>query len=148
MIERSVYLAGPIAGLTYQQAREWRWAAKSYFKPYGIKVYDPLNGAEHLMDAGVLDTSSHEENPMTSAKGIMAQDFLYCTKAGMVLANFTGANRISCGTVMECAWAYQARVPLVVVGDDLHDHTMLHSAADFWVDTLAVALEICRKVLM
>jgi len=151
----SVYLAGPIAGFTIDAARVWRTHAIWKLKKHGIRGIDPLAGAEKLQGDEVQTKQAPELDPFTSAKGIMCQDFYYCTHADMVLVNFTGATKISIGSVMEAAWAYQCRTPLVIisrthgvmVGVETHDHTMLRSAADYWVDDLDTGLDICVKVL-
>lgn len=157
----SVYLAGPIAGLTIEEARAWRYHAILKLDEHGIRGIDPLAGAQSLDRNAVQSKQAPELDPFTSAKGIMCQDFYYCTHADMVICNFLGATKVSIGSVMECAWAYQCRTPLVIVGAScqassisdtsqlvcVHDHTMLRSAADYWVDDVETALDICVKVL-
>jgi nucleoside 2-deoxyribosyltransferase len=137
-MNRSVYLAGPIAGLTSEQAREWRRGAAGYLRNYGIEAYDPLDGPA---EKGSITLSAQ------TPRGILAQNLHYCTRAGIILCNFTGATRVSIGSIMECAWAFQLRKPLVVVADDHHDHEMLNPATDFSCEGLDEALHVVRMLL-
>jgi hypothetical protein len=144
MIERSVYLAGPITGLTYGEATDWRSAASIWLKARNINAVSPLRGKDFLKDAGVLD-GSYEENPLSTARGIMIRDHFDATQCGAVLVNLLGAKKISVGTVMEIAWTFEARVPLIVVMEkegNPHEHPMINEAISYRVDNLEVGLHV------
>jgi nucleoside 2-deoxyribosyltransferase len=49
-----VYLAGPISGLNYEGATNWRDHAKSYLNEFGIKGLSPLREQDHLKEVGVF----------------------------------------------------------------------------------------------
>lgn len=146
-MNRSVYLAGPIAGLTYEQAREWRHAAAGYLRNYGIEAFDPLRGSAELKGTGVQSVHAPNSSPLTTQKGIMCMDYHFVKRAGVVLCNFQGATQVSIGSVMECAWTMPLQKPLVVVGDEHHDHAMMKERADFWLDGLDEALYVTKMLL-
>jgi hypothetical protein len=75
----------------------------------------------------------------------MVRDHFDATRCGVVLANLLGTDRVSIGTVMEIAWCYEARVPLVVVMEEdgnPHDHPMVNEAASYRVTTLDQAVGV------
>lgn len=144
-----VYLAGPITGLTFDGADDWRRGAKEFLAKHDIQGISPLRAKEYLRDVGVLKDQYHELNVLSSGKGITTRDRWDATRCDLVLANFVGAEWPSIGTVMECAWADLHRVPLVVAADagNVHDHAMLREVAGFWVPTLEDALQLTVSIL-
>lgn len=147
----SVYLAGPITGLEYDDAQDWRTYAVTELDDAGIDAFSPLRGKEFLRDHGPLSEMGYEAYPLSSPRGIMTRDRYDCTQRDMVLANLAGSGeRISIGTVMEIAWADLARIPVVAVLEErnVHRHAMLLEAAGFIVPDLDTALDIVKAVLL
>lgn len=147
-----VYLCGPITGLSYDNATDWRDYAIEWLKPYGIEALSPLRFKTYLQ--GIEDLQGHHDEyasagVLSSGRGIMTRDRFDATRADMVLANFNGAEKISAGSVMELAWADLKRIPIVAVMPDgnVHDHAMIKEAIGFRVDTLEKALEVVKAVL-
>ena len=144
MFEKAVYLAGPISGLDLNGATSWRNIAKERLESVGIKAVSPLRGKDFLESAGVLE-GSYEDNPLSTQRGIMTRDHFDATKCGAVFVNLLGAQRVSIGTVMEMAWCFEARVPLIVAMEDegnLHDHPMVREAISYRLPTLDAALAV------
>ncbi len=148
---KRVYLAGPISGLTYDQGNEWRKEAFEYFKMLGIEAYSPMRAKEYLRKEGVL-TGAYTDGLFSSARNIMTRDFDDCTKADLVLCYLLGYPKVSIGSVMEIAWCYGFRVPLVVVmektGNPHDGHPMIAESIGFRVDTLHDALYVSSKILL
>jgi len=46
MVDKSVYLAGPIANLSLKTANSWRLIAADYLNARGITTKSPLRGKE------------------------------------------------------------------------------------------------------
>lgn len=142
------YLAGPITGLSYGSASDWREYAKTKLDP-SIVGMSPLRGKTYLSQIdNIQDT--YEEIALSCAKGINARDFNDCRRADMVIANFAGATTVSIGTVMELAWAKAFNVPCVAVMDEEnpHWHAMVRESVGFIVPTLDEALHITNAVLI
>lgn len=141
-VSKLCYLAGPITGLTFEEADDWRDIAASRLAEHGIIALSPLRGKDYLRGIGRLLDQYHELNVLSSQKGIVTRDRWDCMRADVVLVNFAGTNHISIGTVMECAWADAARVPIVMVlpRDNIHNHAMLREVAGFLVETLDEAI--------
>lgn len=125
---RRCYLAGPISGLTLEQASEWREFARSRF-PEWLKGVSPLRGKSYLKEiVGSGTLKDHYTNKILSTpRGITVRDRYDATHCDAMLVNFLGSSRISIGTVMEIAWADANRIPVVVCmeKDNPHYHSMI-----------------------
>jgi nucleoside 2-deoxyribosyltransferase len=141
-----VYLAGPIAGSTYGEATEWRDLMAESLNSDKIECLSPMRGKAFLAKETTISAGQYVHNAMSSEKGINRRDFFDCTRASCVLINFEGAKRVSIGTCMEIAWAFQARIPVIVVtGDDvLHEHCMINDCVTYKVKTLLEARRLVK----
>jgi len=146
----SVYLAGPITGLTFGDSTDWRGHAVLRFAEAGITAYSPLRCKEYLAERGVLDAMGYEDRPLSSPKGITTRDRFDVMTKDLILVNFIGAETVSIGTVMEIAWADLQRKPIVVAMEEgnVHTHAMLTQAAGFIVPTLDEAIDVATAILL
>ncbi len=144
-----VYLAGPIGGLTYDQAKYWRDDASECLASHGIQAYSPLRAKQFLRKHGTLTTQPYTENPLATRRGILTRDHWDCMTADLILVYLKGANTISMGTVMEIAFGHAYRKPIVAVMEqgNIHEHAMVNEAIDYRVDTLNEALHIVTAIL-
>jgi nucleoside 2-deoxyribosyltransferase len=145
-----IYLAGPITGLTYGEATDWREAAKRQM-PSWIGTLSPLRGMQFIEERskdGVI-VDSYEDHPFSSSKGINARDYYDCKRADAILVNFEGATKPSLGTTMEIAWGFAHGVPVVLVlpEGNVHDHAMIRESSSFIVRTLKEGLDIIIGLL-
>lgn len=150
MANPKVYLAGPIAGLTFDGAQEWRHVAQNELARSGIDGYSPLRNKEYLRSEGVINNAGYQ-HPLSSDRGIMTRDYWDCKTSDLIFAYLLGAKDVSQGTDMEMAWAYAYRKPLVVVMEDKgnpHDHPMVRAAIDYRVTTLAEGIAIAKAILL
>lgn len=144
-----VYLAGPISGLTYDAAQDWRQQFAEACDPR-IECFSPLRSKDYLRKYGALE-GSYDESPLSSEKGITSRDRYDCMGADLVLFNLLGTQRISVGTMIEIGWADAVRVPSVIVMEkegNPHDHPMVRSATNFRVETLGDAKKIVEAILL
>lgn len=153
---RTVYLAGPITGVSYEDCTDWReYAIREFNK--GIKGISPMRAKEFLAELGTMPDCVQQQtvdHPMAkvlgSQKGIMSRDYWDCTSADIVLANLAGAETVSIGTVMEIAWCHSSRTPLVLVMEpegNIHEHGMLREAVAWRVPTLGEGIDVVNAVL-
>ena len=146
---RKVYLAGPICGLTYDGAQEWRDIFRKEVDPR-IEAFSPLRGKEYLKMRGSLEGAYHEF-PMSTDQGITARDRFDCMGADLVVFNMLGATRVSIGTMIEFGWCDAARNPAIVIMEkegNIHDYPMVRQIAQFRVDNLADAINITNIILL
>lgn len=147
-----VYGAGPITGLDYDGAQNWRVHAKNYLADRGVKLVSPLRAKEYLRGIPALtaDCAGYGElNCMSSARGIMTRDHYDATRADALLVNLLGATKVSIGTVMEIAWAWDNGVPVVVAMEESgnpHEHAMITEAIGFRVTTLQEAMDVIAAI--
>lgn len=146
-----VYLAGPITGLTYGGATDWREAAELFLHQYGVEALSPMRGKKYLEKEKVIadEYAGQADWPLSMAAGFTSRDRSDCMNADIVLANFEGAEKVSIGTVMECAWADAFRTQLIVVMDEdnVHNHAMVRQVSAYRVGTLAQGLALVPPIL-
>lgn len=155
MSNMKVYLAGPIQGLNYNEATEWREQAIKALMDAGLTGMSPMRAKEYLKKehdvGGKPLADKYESFPLSTMKAIVCRDFKDCTKSDMVIMYLKGAKKVSIGSVMEVAWAHAARVPIVLVMEkegNCHEHGMITEACNFRVETLDEAIHVVKGVLL
>lgn len=146
---QKVYLAGPITGVSYGAAVDWREQARMFLAPFGVLGYSPMRAKDYLQDESVIKSFYQADTPLSTSRGIMTRDRWDVRTADLVLMNLLGAQRVSIGTMMEAAWADLLRTPIVLVMEagNLHEHPMLLEAAGYVVPDLEIGLALTVKIL-
>jgi len=144
-----VYLAGPCAGLTFEEAMAWRLEVAPRLEAMGFEPVLPLVGEVALAGTG-KPLSPLGEPGVKGCHGIeiFQRDMQLLWSCEYVLASLLGAKRISIGTVFELAahW-YRALindcsedVPVVVMEpDNVHRHCFIEQSC-YVVETMEQAL--------
>jgi len=143
------YLAGPITGLSFDGAVDWR---EEFIKqmPVEIDGMSPLRGKVYLEGTKNI-AASYEKIVLSSARGITTRDYNDCKRCDILVANLLGADTISIGTVMEIAWAKSFQIPVVAIMEpegNVHEHPMITECIGFRVETLEEAANIVKVVLL
>lgn len=145
-----VYLAGPISGLSYESCTDWRQQfAQLLMFEKDVRCLSPMRGKEYLAREERVQ-HCYPEKVLSCERGIMTRDFFDAQRSDLVVAHLLGATAVSVGTVMEIAWAYQARTPVIAIMEpsgNPHDHPMVREAIGFRVETLRDAVHTARMVL-
>lgn len=148
-MSKLVYLAGPIGGLSYSGANNWREYAIERLEP--IKGLSPMRDKEFLSEINVLGFHGYDQNPLSTSAAITARDRFDCQRADVVIFNLLGAERVSIGTMIEFGWADSKRIPKIVImekdGSNVHDHCMVNALIDFRVETLNEAIAVAKSLL-
>lgn len=160
MVFKTVYLAGPISGLSYGEATDWRQEVQTQLLRSGIKALSPLRAKVYLReatnikdsynDSAVSDMDQAAIINMSSPRGITTRDRFDCTKCSVLFVNLLDTKKVSIGTVMEIAWADAHRIPIVLVMEkegNLHDHAMINECVGFRVSTIREGIEITKAIL-
>ncbi len=144
----SVYLAGPISGLSYDEATEWRGKATTLLGQRNMTALSPLRSKRYLSEKTHL-AHTYAEHPLSTQRGIVSRDHMDVERADAVLMNLLGAKTVSIGTMFEAAWSFQLRKPLVVVMEpgNLHEHPFVREAADYILPDLEEAIDLLACVL-
>lgn len=170
MVHKTVYLAGPISGLSYDDSNNWRAEVRDQLLRSGIKCASPLRAKVYIRDAAAVagqrgepftidqastaiddnDMDAPAVRAMSNSRGITTRDRFDCLNCDVLFVNLLGTKKVSIGTVMEIAWADALRKPIVLViedKDNLHDHAMIRECVGFRVSTIREGIEIVKAIL-
>lgn len=132
-----VYLAGPIAGLTFDAAKEWR---ENFQPPEGWEALSPMRGKDYV--PGILT------DKFDAGAAAVAQDLTDIDQCDAVIVNVTGAERVSVGTMAEMGYAFARGKPIILVGklaDSPHDHVFVDYMSSYDVRTLTTATMLLQE---
>lgn len=150
--KKTVYLAGPITGLTHDEARYgWRKEFASLM-PEHVFCNSPMRGKGMLRDFGPLTSGkNYPDNAMTTSEGITCRDFNDVRTSDAMIACFLESEgRLSGGTFMEYGFAHAFQKPIIGIGspDDPNlSHLMAQRVMGWRVDTLEEAAIIVTHLL-
>jgi len=156
MVSKTVYLAGPISGLTYDEASKWRDHITNELGRFGIKCLSPLRAAIHLRHAdGLLGDCEIQAGTkpavesMSTPRGVVTRDKFDATRCGILLVNVLGAKKVSVGTCVEIGWANANDIPIVLVMEptNMHNHAFVRESANFITESLDDAVYIIKAIL-
>lgn len=147
----TVYLTGPVTGLSYGAADGWREGVAEMLRDHGLHGVSPMRAERYLAAETTLE-QAYPAHAASTPRAICTRSRYDAQKADALLVNLLGAKKVSIGTMFEVAWADAARVPIVVVmepGDleNIHDHPMVREVAYAVVDTVDEAVEILVRLL-
>lgn len=150
---KRVYLAGPIEGLHYSEATDWREYTAASLWQANLGSIDPMRGKSFL--AGKMlhhENYAHDINCDTWS--ITQRDRFDVMRSDALLAYLghwqPGA---SAGTLIELGWADAARIPIVVcTGENEHgvklgQHPMVRGVAGWIVPSLGEAIDVLWMLL-
>ena len=152
MIQKMVYLAGPITGLTHDEARlGWRTQFKELM-PDHIHCNSPMRGKDMLKDFGILTSGeNYPDHAMCTSPGITSRDFNDVRTCDAMIACFLESKGdISGGTFMEYGFAHALQIPIIGVGpaDEPNlQHLMAQRVMGWRVDDLEEAAHIVNLLL-
>lgn len=151
---KSVYLSGPITGLTFQGATDWRQYAIESLKTKAIQGISPMRAKDYLASLnGPISGHGREYaqlGVLSTSAAVVARDRFDTQRCDVMLMNLLGADRVSIGTMVEIGWADAARVPIIGIMEpegNVHDHMFVNQMIGFRVKTLDEALDIAKAIL-
>lgn len=149
-----VYLAGPISGLSYTEARNgWRTDFAALLPPE-IQPLSPMRQEGHLAEVKEITKFGYEFNQMSTSKGIFAKDILDIERCDLAVFNFTGAQRVSIGSVWEMGYAHARGKPIILIMEsnnhciqNIHEHLFVTESSQFRCESVQEAAEIVKALL-
>ena len=148
-MKKVIYLAGPIAGLTEDEATTWRDDVAEQLREASngnIIGISPLRCEP--IEAGMTYTTPGAVDKMWSdPRAINAKNWLDTESADLVLAYLPkemNDRRPSIGTIIEIGWTIGLKKPLIVVSDDKQvlDHPLIECNAAWRFVSLGDAVEV------
>jgi len=157
MVNKTVYLAGPISGLTYDEATEWRQDAQEELAKSGIKAISPLSSAVHLRhhkgvltDCEITPGLECAVRAMSTPTGVVTRDRFYCLNTDVMILNLLGSKRVSIGSMVEVGWANARDIPIILIIEEtgnLHEHAFVTECCQFRTTNIADALYVVKGIL-
>lgn len=142
-----VYLAGPIGGISYKGATDWRQYATDRLLDLGVKAHSPMRDTEQFRNRRKMPLTG--DFPLAQDRGITLRDKFDVMRSDALLVNLVGADAVSRGTMIELGWADAYNKPLVTAMEqgNCHDHPMVRETGGIIVPTLDEAIETLISIL-
>lgn len=159
-----IYLAGPIAGCTFDEAVDWRDYVKDQFPECDVR--SPMRGKEFLKSLQGkknIITSQPEQYAriaekavdaaVSSQHAIVVRDYWDVSQADIIIVNLLPSLEIgtpSVGTCFELAWAWKLQKPAIVAMQDEgnpNNHPFVREAAYIVQPTLEEVVAVARTLL-
>ncbi len=154
-----LYLAGPITGLGYADALDWRDEVRTRLAvsaPH-VECVDPMRAKQHL--AGIESIGPHgHAGGLLNSHAVVARDMWDVERCDVVLLNLTGARQISIGSMVELGRASACGKFVIVVlspeelGEEAyanrnpHDHLFVFELASMIAPSIAEALTVIESM--
>jgi hypothetical protein len=149
---KTVYLYGPITGLTFAGAQDWRSWMSDQLAAHGIEAISPLRFKDYL--ANLKEISGHgreyaELGVLSTPPAVLARDKHDVLRVDMLAGNFLGADRVSIGSMFEQAWAHMQHKPIAAAIEPgtVHDHMFFNQTVGFPVTSLEALRDVVIAVL-
>ena len=160
MVNKSVYLAGSISGLTYTQATGWRRDVREELSKYGIKCLSPLRAEVYLRNhegllndyqqPAELEKAGCQVMAMSTQRGVFERDKFDCTRCSIIFVNLLGMKKISIGTIIEIGWADANNIPVVLIMEEEgnpHNHAFIRECCAFQTPHISEGVAIVKAIL-
>lgn len=153
MTSKFIYLAGPIADCTLNEATYWRDYVKERLADNIIGI-SPMRekGAEVAPDGKIPGNADQfKDTLMSNASAIYTRDRYDCTHADGIFCYLPRAfneRRPSYGTAIEIGWANGRDTPIILVSDDdyLTHHPIVTGCVGWIVDDLDKGIEVVNAI--
>ncbi len=150
-MQKTVYLAGPIVGMTRGQANDWREDIAEALAHYGVRGISPLR-CEPLPDGQAIYGDKGTCPMFGTAKAIGSKNVFDVRNTDMTLAYIPKppeGGRHSWGTICELAGAHFINKQTILVSDDedVRNHPVLQALAGWVLEDLDQAVEVIVGVL-
>jgi hypothetical protein len=147
MSSKALFLAGPLTGISYGDALEWRTYVERRLPP-GIIAFSALRGKEYVAKEAVLK-DAYPDHLLSTPQGTITRDRFDVSRCDALFVNFLKADRVSIGTIMEMAWADAWRIPIILAMENgnIHDHAFVRQVAAFITDDLDEAIRTAVNVV-
>ena len=136
----NVYLAGIIDGKNIEKCHDWRnqiintysnW--KNTQQNYGdIAFLNPLNGETEISKDGLASN--------VPPKAILDKDYNAIKNSNLFIVNMEtyGVQRPPIGTLMEIAFAYEFRIPIIMITTDnvYHQHPFVSNMVSWYFESV------------
>lgn len=147
MSRKAIFLAGPLTGISYNDALEWRKYVERRLPP-DVIAFSALRGKAYVERETVLK-DAYPDHLLSTPQGTITRDRFDVSRCDALFVNFLKADRVSIGTIMEMAWADAWRIPIILAMENgnIHDHAFVRQVAAFITDDLDEAIRTAANVV-
>ena len=151
MSERpSIYLAGPMSGLTWDEALAWREKVEVELGR-DWRVISPVRPQVEMDRTKIITLQTQKDDELNlwdTATALVATDTFFIDQSDWVLANLLNTKKPSFGTVWELGYAYATRKKIVVLmtPEDAHNHPFTRRGVDIFTPSLEDAIEFFKRI--
>lgn len=131
----TIYLAGPISGLSYSAVVDRYKHYVKRFERMGYNVLFPMMGKGYLRNENEIVPSDYQQ-PISTNRAIVGRDSWMVHQCDILVADLSCATEVSRGTICEISWASLLhKHVLVALGsernyDNPHYHAFVLGQAD------------------
>lgn len=146
---KTVYLAGPIDGMTFGAANDWRKYVHDKLVPHGIIGVSPLR-CEPLPEGEEKYKAGYTCPKFGTAKAIGSKNIHDVRNCDITLAFLPGPrSSVSLGTICELAGAHFINKQTVMVSDDPYvmSHPVIDAMSGWKLENMDDAIEVIVGVL-
>lgn len=139
----TVYIAGPISGLSYDEVVQRYKCQVHDFESMGYSVLFPLLGKGYLRNETTFKATGYK-TPVSTNRAIVSRDHWMVKQSDILFADFTqGHDRVSIGTISEIAWGFELGKHIVIVlpDDNIHHHAFVTDQANIVFKTTDHAMD-------
>lgn len=150
---KSVYLAGPISGLSFGGCTEWREGVRKELLAAHIQGISPMRAKDYLSQFKSISATGEEYvdlSVLSTPRGVTTRDRFDASRCDVMLVNLLGAKSVSIGTMIEFGWADANRRPIVCAIEpegNVHEHMMVREMIGFRCATLEEAVHTVKAIL-
>ena len=148
MAKRTVYLIGPIGGLSYADATQWRIDARPILEDMGFEVLDPMSGKECLKGDKSIGVGL-KNAPFVENGYIYHSDLHRVNRADFLLSNLLKmSDKQSIGTFFEYGYGAAKDKTIITVTADpyMAKHPFIVSSS-IVVPDMDTAYELLTKMM-
>jgi nucleoside 2-deoxyribosyltransferase len=145
-MSKKVYLAGPITGLEFDEAKDWRDSSSPFvrrLRALGWTELSPMRNKEKFRVQGKLSAFFDE------GAAAVQQDLTDIEEAEAVILNVLGATHVSLGSMAEMGYAYALGRPVILVTegeDNCHHHVFTDYMGTVQVSSLNAAIKALQNL--
>jgi nucleoside 2-deoxyribosyltransferase len=143
----TLYLAGPMSGLTWRQALEWRKQATDVLHTQWriinpVRHQVPTERLDEIIPCSTQHNNKHVALHLT-ATGIASQDEFYIDQSDWIFCNFLDAVKPTFGSVWELgyAWGRRKHILSVIEPGSMHDHPFIRRRSHVFTPSLEDAIQ-------
>jgi hypothetical protein len=147
MSKKTIFLAGPLRGMSFKDVADWRQYVGSKL-PDDVIAFSALRGKPYLVNANILE-AEYPEHLLSTPQGTITRDRYDVFRCDALFVNFLNSTTVSIGTIMEMAWADSQRTPVILVMEkgNIHDHPFVRQLAAYITADLDEAIQTAINVV-